>query len=90
MTSDAATLSKKRVLLDLRYHSHSWVAFDSEPPGPNDIADIRIDFPEAVWEALGKPERITVTIEPGDLINPEPLIGPNRSLVPAGSTGNFA
>ena len=26
------------------------------------------------WEDMGKPDTITVTVEPGDLLNPEPQI----------------
>ncbi len=44
------------------------MSFSREPDEEGDLPDV-VDIPTHVWEDLGKPETITVIVEPGDKLN---------------------
>jgi hypothetical protein len=62
MTKKTPLVSKKRSVLDLETVSKYWVFF-----GQDEISNI-LDLSRNDWEAMGSPETITITIEPGDLL----------------------
>jgi hypothetical protein len=43
----------------------------NEPRQDGEIPGSKVEIPLQVWEDFGKPRIITVTIEPGDLLNDE-------------------
>lgn len=65
------TLTKKQMVLNrLHVYAGSSAVFIGEDfeefPG---LPRAQVDFPSDDWEAMGSPETITITIEPGDLLN---------------------
>lgn len=61
MTTDT---KQRTVLRRAADTSHSVTVFDNgEDPWPS------LELPFAKWEHLGRPDVITVTVEPGDLLN---------------------
>jgi hypothetical protein len=70
MSTENPTVTKRRVLLDLSLPADHAADIAVYEPGP----DMEVRVPEvclshADFMALGSPEQITVTIEPGDLLN---------------------
>jgi DUF1680 family protein len=65
-------LSKTRYVLDLDTDRPDGdrVQFTSEED-PRVIPSLALRLDAAEWQALGSPEVITVTVEPGDLLNEE-------------------
>lgn len=55
-------LTKRRLILDFLWRVDNQVAYGDED-GRNWMMGV------LAWEDMGKPEKITVTIEPGDLLN---------------------
>lgn len=45
------------------------VRFSRAPDEPGDLTTI-VSLDRDSWEDLGRPDHITITIEPGDLLNP--------------------
>lgn len=65
-----ATLVKTRFVVDLLHEDfEECVTFGSEhdPDDPNRHRIITLD--SKVWDELGRPNQITITLEPGDLLN---------------------
>ena len=94
-------LTKKQVLLDRKPtgpNAWSWgddrEVFTSEGDDRL-VPQVSLLLDPDEWEALGSPDHLTVTIDPGDLLNPGVRVDhlPRHikgNLVPAGSKGNFA
>ena len=57
-------LTKQRVVMDADYANAEYIQFTEEP---GFARTIRLDRHD--WADMGEPETITVTIEPGDLLN---------------------
>ena len=65
-----ARITKRQVVLTLEHKEGfgSAAVFQTKREFGG-LAASQVDFPHEDWEALGEPEQITVTIEPGDRLN---------------------
>lgn len=70
--SDEPILSEHRTVLDFSdAQSDQHAVFEQKSdglPGERDVFD-QFWMPLEEWEAMGRPLQITVTIQPGDLLN---------------------
>ncbi len=62
------TLTKTRMVLHLRTAMADEVEFSREPDEPGDIPAI-VWLSRTDWSDMGEPQTVTITIEPGDLLN---------------------
>jgi len=74
-TNDAGGgLSKTQFVLERLQGEGDDITFHRKR-NPQDVPDFsrvrRMDIPRFMWDQFGHPEVITVTIEPGDKLNPE-------------------
>lgn len=61
-------LEKSRQVLDVFIDKGITVLFTRDPDEPEDVpSQLRID--RNTWIDMGKPKVVTVTVEPGDLMN---------------------
>lgn len=64
-------LVKSRRVLERRQEDEGVILFDNDD-GEGETSDLtQLYWPKSDWEAFGSPEQVTVTIEPGDLLNGE-------------------
>ncbi len=63
-----AALTSTKKVLQLRTSMADEVEFSREPDEPGDIPAI-VWLPRTDWLDMGEPQAVTVTIEPGDLLN---------------------
>lgn len=76
-------ITKTKTVLDFDCISGFTVYFYSPEDGESEInSNYEVNMLESTWKELGSPKRITVTIEPGDLLNegPAALITNPKSL----------
>lgn len=66
----ATTLTKTRSILTRIATGRTHVSFASHSEDDGSI-DRHVEVRRATWDDLGQPEQITLTIEPGDLLNDE-------------------
>ena len=64
-------LTKQRVIMHRGVHTSACVRFQEDYIDPGHPRNILIS--SADWLDMGCPEVITVTIEPGDLLNDDPI-----------------
>lgn len=62
------TVEKSGFIANLVDASESFTVFEQKDD-ISDLTDKRVIFPTHMWDALGKPNVITVEIEPGDRYN---------------------
>jgi hypothetical protein len=62
-------LIKSQRVLEWRQRDGGVVLFDNEDEDTLQSDATQVYIPESDWEAFGKPESVTVTIQPGDLLN---------------------
>lgn len=68
--SDTIIITKTvRVLEHANHGTSTHEIFSREPDEPGDIPMV-VHLERDAWVDLGRPSHITVTIEPGDLLNP--------------------
>jgi len=60
-------LTKQRVIMNRGVHNSAYVRFQEEYTDPGHSRYIVISHGD--WVDMGSPETVTVTIEPGDLLN---------------------
>lgn len=65
-----ATLIRTQQVLNLTGSTHDRVVFTRDADEPGDIPT-RTAIALDTWADLGRPDTITVTIEPGDHLNPD-------------------
>jgi hypothetical protein len=65
-----ADLSKVRTVLPIKVDATSGAVF-AEPEGDPTYSVEAVSLPRDIFEELGRPSFITVTVEPGDLLNNE-------------------
>lgn len=64
-------LLKKEVVLHLKKAASFFTrSFHSEYENEEDVHPLVLNIDEETWADFGKPETVTVTIEPGDKLNP--------------------
>lgn len=63
-------LSKKKVLLSY-IHTTGMHAFFGPDEEDREIPSVTLYLPEWDWHDMGSPQEITVTIVPGDELNPK-------------------
>lgn len=79
-----APLSKTRTLLEFAHvegddeSAHPIFVASDDDPGETSVRRTEVRMDREVWQDMGEPHEITVTIEPGDLLNvAEPAAEPD-------------
>lgn len=67
-TNDEVYISRHRTVLRERDVSFGRVRFSREPDDQTDVPDI-YELSYDTWIAMGEPDNITISVEPGDLLN---------------------
>jgi hypothetical protein len=67
-------LSRSRTVLDFLHAeggeaTFAWKPDEGEEPSATHLR--RIDIPRQLWNDLGNPMQVTISIEPGDMLNEE-------------------
>lgn len=61
------TRSVLHLAVDATTNTHTVFRYLSDDDGPYQYREVTLDF--ADWDDMGRPDQITITIEPGDLLN---------------------